>query len=315
VYEGSPPEADLVVAVGPITLDDVAPTKAVVAFLDPLGQPAEMSRFAAAGVQALSMELIPRTTLAQSMDALSSQATSAGYEAVLMAAGELRRFLPMMMTAAGTIPPAKALVLGAGVAGLQAISTLRRLGAMVAGYDIRPEAAEQIESLGATFVGGPTEKQDSGGYASEVTEDTKAAQLAALHTHVAAADIVITTAQVPGRAAPILVTTAMVADMKPGSVVMDLAASTGGNCEVTEAGKTIDYHGVIVMGPLDLPSRTAGQSSEMYSRNVTALIDYLADEDGVLVLDPDDEIAAGCAVVRDGEITNERVRAAAEGGS
>jgi len=315
VFEGSPPEADLVAAVGPITLDDVAPTKAVVAFLDPLGQPSEMSRFAAAGVEALSMELIPRATLAQSMDALSSPATSAGYEAVLMAASELPRFLPMMMTAAGTIPPAKALVLGAGVAGLQAIASLRRLGAMVAGYDIRPEAAEQVQSLGATFVGGPTEKQDSGGYATEVTEDTKAAQLAALHTHVAAADIVITTAQVPGRAAPVLVTAAMVADMKPGSVVVDLAASSGGNCEVTEAGKTIDYGGVSVMGPLDLPSRTASHTSEMYSRNVFSLLDYLIDEEGTLVLDPEDEIAAGTAVVRNGEITNERVRNAAVGGS
>lgn len=315
VFDGQAPEADLVAAVGPITIDDVAPTKAVVAFLDPLGQPAEMARFAAAGVNALSMELIPRTTLAQSMDALSSQATSAGYEAVLMAASELPRFLPMMMTAAGTIPPAKALVLGAGVAGLQAIASLRRLGAMVAGYDIRPEAAEQVQSLGATFVGGPTEKQDSGGYATEVTEDTKAAQLAALHTHVAAADIVITTAQVPGRAAPVLVTAEMVADMKTGSVLIDLAASSGGNCEVTEAGKTIDYHGVSVIGPLDLPSRTSTHASEMYSRNVFSLFDYLTDDAGNLVLDPEDEIAAGCTVVLDGKITNERVRAAAEGGS
>ena len=316
IFDGTPPEADLVASVGPVTIDDVAPAKAVVAFLDPLGQPAEIARFAAAGVDALAMELVPRTTLAQSMDALSSQATAAGYEAVLLAAAMLPRFLPMMMTAAGTIPPAKALVLGSGVAGLQAIATTRRLGALVAGYDIRPEAREQVESLGATFVGGPVEEQaaDSGGYAAEVTEDTKAQQLEALHKHVAAADIVITTAQVPGRAAPLLITAAMVADMKPGSVVVDLAASTGGNCEVTRAGETVIYDGVTVVGPLDLPSRTAGHASEMYSRNVFALLDYLTDDEGMLVLDPEDEIAT-CAVVRDGAITNDRVRTAAEGGS
>jgi NAD(P) transhydrogenase subunit alpha len=294
----------------------VAPTRAVVAFLDPLGETAEIARFAEAGINALAMEMIPRTTLAQSMDALSSQATAAGYEAVLLAASVLPKFMPMLMTAAGTIPPAKVLVLGAGVAGLQAIATARRLGAMVAGYDIRPEAREQVESLGATFVGGPVEEQaaDSGGYAGEVTRDTRERQLAALSDHVTAADIVITTAQVPGRDAPLLVTADMVAGMRPGSVIVDLAASTGGNCEVTVAGETIDHEGVTVAGPLDLASRTAGQASEMYSRNVLTLLEYLTDDDGNLVLDPEDEIVQ-CAVVRDGKITSERVRAVLKEGS
>jgi NAD(P) transhydrogenase subunit alpha len=316
VFEGDPPEADLVAAVGPVTAEDVASTGAVVSFLNPLGDPAGIERFARAGIDALAMEMIPRTTLAQSMDALSSQANVAGYEAVILGAALLPRFLPMMMTAAGTIPPARVLVLGAGVAGLQAIATARRLGARVSGYDIRPEAAEQIESLGATFVGGPLEEQDaaSGGYASEVSEETKARQQESLARHVADSDLVVTTAQVPGRAAPRLVTNEMVDSMKPGSVIVDLAASTGGNCEATVAGETVDRNGVTVAGPLDLASRTAGHASEMYSRNVAELIEYLTDDAGVLVLDPEDEIAT-CAVVRDGEITNERVRAALEGGS
>ncbi|MCB2223677.1 MAG: NAD(P) transhydrogenase subunit alpha [Actinobacteria bacterium] len=316
VFEGPAPEADLVAAVGPVTIDDVAPTKGVVAFLNPLGEPAEIARFAEAGVVALSMEMIPRTTLAQSMDALSSQATAAGYEAVLLGASMLPRFLPMMMTAAGTIPPARALVLGAGVAGLQAIATVRRLGAKTAGYDIRPEAAEQIESLGATFVGGPLQEQEagSGGYAAEVAEDVKAQQQASLAKHVSESDLIITTAAVPGRAAPILITTEMVESMKPGSVIIDLAAATGGNCAVTSPGETIVHHGVTVAGPFDLPSRTAGHASEMYSRNVLELVTYLTGDDGALVLDPDDEIAS-CAVAKDGAVANERVRAALEASS
>ncbi len=313
VFDGPAPEADLVVAVGPVTLDDVTPTKGVVAFLNPLGDPAEIARFAEAGMVALSMEMIPRTTLAQSMDALSSQATSAGYEAVLLGAGLLPRFLPMMMTAAGTIPPARALVLGAGVAGLQAIATVRRLGAKTAGYDIRPEAAEQIQSLGATFVGGPLADQgpDSGGYAKEVSDEVKAQQQEALAKHVAESDLIITTAAVPGRPAPRLISAEMVETMKPGAVIVDLAAPTGGNCEVTVPGETIVHAGVIVTGPLDLPSRTAGHASEMYSRNVLELLTYLTDDDGNLVLDPEDEIAT-CAVARDGTVSHERVRAALE---
>jgi NAD(P) transhydrogenase subunit alpha len=317
VAEGPAAEADVVLAVGPVTADDVAPAGAVISFLDPLGAPDTAVGFAAAGITAFSMELIPRTTLAQTMDALSSQATSAGYEAVLAGAAELPRFLPMMMTAAGTIRPAKVLVLGAGVAGLQAIATARRLGAVVAGYDIRPAAREQVESLGATFVGGPVEEdaETAGGYAGEVTADTRQRQLEALHSHVAAADLVITTAQVPGRAAPVLVTTEMVEAMAPGSVVVDLATSTGGNCEVSRPGETVVHAGVTVLGPLDLPSRTAGDASEMYSRNVVSLLTHLTGEDGTLTVDLEDEITAGACVTHGGEILNEWVRAALEEGA
>jgi NAD(P) transhydrogenase subunit alpha len=223
----------------------------------------------------------------------------------------------MMMTAAGTIRPAKVLVLGAGVAGLQAIATARRLGAVVAGYDIRPAAREQVESLGATFVGGPVEEaaETAGGYAGEVTDDTRRRQLEALHAHVAAADLVITTAQVPGAHAPLLVTTEMVEAMAPGSVVVDLATSTGGNCEVSRPGETVVHAGITVLGPLDLPSRTAGDASEMYSRNVVSLLSHLTGEDASLVIDMSDEITAGACVTHDGEIVNERVRAALEEGA
>ncbi|MEX0826640.1 MAG: NAD(P) transhydrogenase subunit alpha [Acidimicrobiia bacterium] len=311
---GDPPtKVDLVVGVGPLTLDDLGPTGAAIGFLDPLGAPAEVERIARAGITAIAMELIPRTTLAQSMDALSSQATVAGYEAVLLGASSLPRMFPMLMTAAGTIRPSKVLVLGAGVAGLQAIATAKRLGAVVSGYDIRPAAREQIESLGAKFVGGPTalEAEQAGGYATEVDEATRQAQQEALAAAVAESDVVITAAQVPGRKAPILVTRAMVDSMSPGSVVVDTAASTGGNCEVTRPGEIVLHGSVTVHGPLDLASRSAGDASEMYSRNVTSLLGHLVKED-VLTLDPADEIAGAC-VARGGQIVDNRVRAAAGG--
>ncbi|MCU0280761.1 MAG: NAD(P) transhydrogenase subunit alpha [Acidimicrobiia bacterium] len=316
VFAGPPPAAELVVAVGPVDLDAVLPTGAVVAFLDPLGRPQELARFAGAGLTTLAMELIPRTTQAQAMDALSSQATAAGYQAVLLAAARLPRFLPMMMTAAGTVPPARVLVVGAGVAGLQAIATARRLGAVVSGYDIRPAAAEQVRSLGATFVGGPIEQaaESAGGYAGQVSEDTRARQMASLAEHVAAADIVITTAQVPGKPAPRLITRAMVGAMKPGSVVIDLAGSSGGNCEATVTDEEVDVEGVLVLGPSDLAAGTAGHASEMYSRNVTALIRHLA-PDGSLHLDFNDPITAAACVTHAGEIMTPAVRAALGGAS
>jgi len=314
IEAGDAPAADIVVGVGPLRLEDVGTTKALVAFLDPLGDPGEISRLASAGITAIAMEMIPRTTLAQSMDALSSQSTIAGYEAALVGASALPRLFPMMMTAAGTIRPSRVLVLGAGVAGLQAIATAKRLGAVVSGYDIRPAAREQIESLGARFVGGPVadEAEQSGGYAGEVDEATRQAQQDALAAAAAESDVVITTAQVPGRKAPILVTTAMVESMRPGAVIVDTAASTGGNCELTQPGETVVHGGVTIYAPLDLASRAAGDASEMYSRNVVSLLDHLV-RDGELVIDREgDEIATAC-VALGGRIVDDRVVSAAGG--
>ena len=307
---------DVLVGVGPLTAGDVGGASIVIGFLDPLGSPGEIGALAGTGATAYAMELIPRTTLAQVMDALSSQATVAGYEAVLLAASASSRFFPMLMTAAGTIRPSKVLVLGAGVAGLQAIATARRLGAVVSGYDIRPAAREQVESLGASFVGGPLleEAESSGGYAGEVDEETRAAQQEALAQAVAAADVIITTAQVPGRRAPVLLTGEMVSTMSPGSVIVDLAASTGGNCELTVAGEAVEHAGVTVHGPLDLASRAATHASEMFSRNVTALFEHLYGPDGNAD-DPEDEIATGARVTENGEIVDERVREALEAAS
>jgi len=215
---------------------------------------------------------------------------------------------PMLMTAAGTIPPARVLILGAGVAGLQAIATARRLGAVVSGYDIRPAAREQVESLGASFVGGPVieEVEDSGGYAGEVDDDTRTAQQAALEKAVAASDVIVTTAQVPGRKAPLLLTRDMVESMKPGSVVVDMAASSGGNCEVTVAGELILHGPVRVIGPLHLASRAAGHASEMLSRNIQSVIDHITDE-GSLAIDPEDEIVAEMCIAHSGALTHARL--------
>jgi H+-translocating NAD(P) transhydrogenase subunit alpha len=316
VFSGSPPDADLLVGIGPLTAADVAGAGAVIGFLDPLGSPSDIAEIASTGVTAISMELIPRTTLAQTMDALSSQATAIGYQAALLAASELPRFFPMMMTAAGTVRPARVLVLGAGVAGLQALATARRLGAVVSGYDIRPAAREQVESLGASFVGGPVQDdaETAGGYAGEVDEETRAAQLEALAEAVAASDAVITTAQVPGRTAPILVAASMVEAMRPGSIIVDTAASTGGNCELTVAGEVVEHGGVTIHGPLDLAARTAGDASEMYAKNVVALLTHLT-RDGDLIISEDDEIGRESCVTRGGEVVSERVRAALEGAS
>ena len=313
VEAGEPAAVDLVVGVGPLTLDDLGAAAAVVAFLDPLGSPGEIARIAEAGITAIAMEMIPRTTLAQSMDALSSQSTVAGYEAALLGAVSLPRLFPMMMTAAGTIRPSRVLVLGAGVAGLQAIATAKRLGAVVSGYDIRPAAREQVESLGARFVGGPVadEAEQDGGYAGEVDQATRRAQQDALAAATAESDVVITTAQVPGRRAPILITKAMVESMRPGAVIVDTAASTGGNCELTRPGETVDHGGVTIHGPLDLASRAAGDASEMYSRNIISLLGHLVREGELVVDRENDEIAAACIAIG-GAIVDDRVAAAVE---
>jgi NAD(P) transhydrogenase subunit alpha len=294
---GDPWSADVVAKVAAPTPDEIARLRSgatVVGFLGP-DAPALLSQ---AGVTGFAMERIPRITRAQSMDALSSQANIAGYKSALVAATELQRFFPMLMTAAGTIRPASVLVLGAGVAGLQAIATARRLGAQVTGYDVRPEVAEQVQSLGAKFLDVGVNAAGEGGYARELTEEERATQQRALQEAITGFDAVITTAAIPGRRAPILVTEGAVRGMKPGSVVVDLAAETGGNCELTEPGQRVVRHDVVVLGPLNLPSTMAEHASQLYARNVQALLALLTGEDGTVAMDFGDEILAGACVTR-----------------
>ena len=280
----------------------------VVGTFDPLAQPQHAQRLAPTGVILQSLELLPRTTRAQSMDVLSSMANLAGYKSVLMAANALARIMPMMTTAAGTLTASKVLVLGAGVAGLQAIATAKRLGAAVEGYDIRPEVAEQVKSVGGKFVDlGLTAESDKSGYAKAVSEDFLARQQDALAHYVRAADVLITTAQVPGRRAPLLVTAAMQKGMKPGSVVVDLAAESGGNCELTEAGKTILVDGVTMIGPVNLVSDLAFHSSQLYSRNVVNFVLNLCTKEGTIA-DKDDDLVRETRVTRDGVICHDRVK-------
>ena len=268
----------------------------LIAHLEPLSDREGVERLAARGVTAFAMESIPRTTRAQAMDALSSQATVGGYKAALLAAENLPRFFPMLMTAAGTVPPAKVLVIGAGVAGLQAIATARRLGAVVTGFDVRPTVQEQIQSLGANWldlgVGGA---EAEGGYARELTPEEMQAQQQALEERIGEFDVVITTAAVPGRAAPRIIPAAAVAAMRPGSVIVDLAAETGGNCELTVPGEIVEREGVTLVGLTNLPSTMPYHASMLYSRNVQALLLHLA-PGGELNLDWSDEITAGACV-------------------
>ena len=259
------------------------------------------------GVTALAVEAIPRTTLAQSMDALSSQANIGGYAAALLAASSSPKLLPMMVTAAGTIPPSRALILGVGVAGLQAIATARRLGAIVHAYDIRPETKEQVESLGAKFVAAPTEEMDEGGYAKEVGEDTQAAQHAALAPHVAEADLIITTAQIPGRPAPLLITDDMVDAMMPGSVIVDMAAGSGGNVAASQPDTMVDVGGVHIYGPTNLPAQIPHDSSRMYGRNLVALLERTRTEEGINI-DLEDEIIGGTTITHNGDVIHPRSR-------
>ncbi len=284
----------------PDRLDALPPGILLVAFLSPSPDdlPEELAR---RRIDGLALERVPRTTRAQRMDALSSQATVAGYRAALLAAHHLPRFLPMLTTAAGTIRPARFLVMGAGVAGLQAIATARRLGARVQGYDIREAAAEQVRSLGATFLEAelPGEAEAEGGYARELSGTEEERQLQLLGQHVPNADAVITTAQIPGRPAPILVTREMVSEMSPGSVVVDLAAETGGNCQLSEPGRTVVHEGVTIAAPLHLASELAQHASEMFGRNVTALLEHLT-ADGELSLPLDDDIVDSTLVARNG---------------
>jgi H+-translocating NAD(P) transhydrogenase subunit alpha len=293
---GSPWEAEVVVAVRRPDPALLRSGQLLIAYLEPLSDREGVEQLAARGVTAFAMESIPRITRAQSMDALSSQATVGGYKATLLAAEHLPRFFPMLMTAAGTVTPAKVLVIGAGVAGLQAIATARRLGAVVTGFDVRPAVQEQIKSLGANWldlgVGGA---EAEGGYARELTPDEMQAQQRALEERIGEFDVVITTAAVPGRAAPKIIPASAVRAMRPGSVIVDLAAETGGNCELTQPGEVVEREGVTLVGLTNLPSTMPYHASMLYSRNVQALLQHLA-PGGELNLDWNDEITAGACV-------------------
>jgi len=322
---GSPAEAlagaDLVLRVNPPTTevsDEVGtiPKGAVlVSFLSPLTRPELIRSLVERGVTAISMEMVPRITRAQSMDALSSQATVAGYKSVLMAADHLPKFLPMFTTAAGTIRPGKALILGAGVAGLQAIATARRLGAVVEAFDVRPAVKEQVQSLGARFLETTEEMaaEGEGGYATELSEEQHEKELALIAGALPTADIVITTAQIPGRTAPVLITEEMVRSMRPGSVIVDLAAESGGNCELTRAEEVVTHEGVTIFGPTNLPAAIPVHASQMYSKNIVTLLREMLDDEGNVVLDFENDVIGPATVTHGGEIRNERVKASLEG--
>jgi H+-translocating NAD(P) transhydrogenase subunit alpha len=303
--------ADVVLAVQPPRLEDVAllqPGASTISFLQPATQSAIVEALAARGITAFSLELLPRISRAQSMDALSSQAVLTGYKAALMAANRLGKFFPMLMTAAGTIRPAHVLVLGAGVAGLQAIATARRLGAVVEAYDVRPAAREEVQSLGARFLEFELETQEGeGGYAREQSEEFLSRQRELLTERMAVADVVITAAAIPGRRAPLLVTAPMVKGMPRGSVIVDLAAEMGGNCEVTRPGQVVEVDGIWIDGTTNVPSTMAPHASQFYAHNVTNLLQHLV-SDGELKLDFEDEITRGCCVTHAGRVVNERAR-------
>jgi NAD(P) transhydrogenase subunit alpha len=309
-------DADVVVKVAPPSEEEVGRLKGdsvLIGFLSPLTNPSGVRALAAGGATAFALEAVPRISRAQSMDALSSQSNVAGYRAALMGATLLGRYYPMLMTAAGTIRPAKVLVLGAGVAGLQAIATAHRLGAAVTGYDVRSAVGEQVQSLGAQFLELEAGKgaEGEGGYARELTDEEKAAQQQELTDAITEYDVVITTALVPGRPAPRLVTAEAVERMKPGAVVVDLAGEAGGNCELSEPGETVVKHDVTIAAPLNLASDMAEAASQMYARNIQALLELMTDDDGTLKLDFDDEIIAGACVTRGGEIVHEGAKQAA----
>jgi NAD(P) transhydrogenase subunit alpha len=309
------PEADIVACVNRPEADDFAALKqgaVVIGFLKPLDEPAALEPIIARKLTAFAMELVPRSTRAQSMDALSSMATVAGYKAVLIAAARLPRMFPMLMTAAGTVPPAKVLVLGAGVAGLQAIATARRLGAVVEAYDVRAAAGQDVKSLGAKFLEvdlGGIETQDAGGYAKELSPEALQRGRDMVAKHAAISDVIITTAQVPGRKAPLMLTEEAVNNMRPGAVIVDLAASTGGNVAYTKAGEDVDHNGVTILGPLNLPATVPGHASQLYSRNLTTFIALINDK-GTLKIDMNDDILKPACVAYEGGSVHPKVAAA-----
>ena len=301
---------NIVLKVAPATLEemDAMPNDITYISLFQTTKRAEQVRkLSAKNITGFSMHLIPRTTLAQSMDAISSQANIAGYKSVLIGAAHLPVYMPLLMTAAGTIPPAKVLILGAGVTGLQAIATAKRLGAQVESFDVRPEVKEEVESLGAKFVAVESDGNDGvgeGGYAKETSEDYKIRQREMIKKHIAKSNLVITTALVPGRPAPLLIPTEMVNGMKPGSVIMDLAAENGGNCELTKGGEIINYNGVMIDGTINLPSSMQVHASQLYAKNIFSFVNYLIKE-GQLNIDEEDEIISGAMFTHQGKITHE----------
>ena len=313
-------DAKIILVVNAPSFDDLANLSEgsiLVGFLDPLSDLDLVKLLVKSKVTGISMELVPRITRAQSMDALSSQATVAGYKAVLLAAGHLPKFLPMLTTAAGTIRPAKVLILGAGVAGLQAIATARRLGAVVEASDVRPAVKEQVESLGASFLESEEEvtAEGEGGYAKELTEDQHNKELKLIGGALTDTDIAITTAHIPGRRAPVLITGEMVKTMQPGSVIVDLASESGGNCELSKAGETILAHGVQILGPVNLPASIPVHASQMYSKNIVTLVSEFLGDDGQLQLDFQNDVVGPSTVTHEGEVRNERVQLALQSAS
>jgi NAD(P) transhydrogenase subunit alpha len=302
--------AQIVLGVNAPALTGIAEGTILVSFMNPLGDSDLVRGMVSGKVTGISMEMVPRITRAQSMDALSSQATVAGYKAVLMAADHLPKFLPMFTTAAGTIRPGRALILGAGVAGLQAIATARRLGAIVEAFDVRPAVKEQVESLGAKFLESEEEvvAEGEGGYAKELSADQHQKELDLIAGAIVESDIVITTAQIPGRDAPLLITEDMVKSMKTGSVIVDLASESGGNCALTRSGETVVAHGVQILGPANIATLLPVHASQMYSKNIVTLISEFIDEEGKLALDFENDVVGPSTVTHAGEIRNERVR-------
>jgi NAD(P) transhydrogenase subunit alpha len=305
-------KADVVVKVGAPTLEEVSKMRSgatLISFLNPLVNTELVAQIARQGVTTLAMELIPRSTRAQSMDALSSQASIAGYKAVLLGAAALPKYFPMLTTAAGTIAPAKVFVIGAGVAGLQAIATARRLGAIVEAFDVRPAVKEEVQSLGAKFVEIPLEEDTvaDNGYAKELSQSAQEKTQHTIAQHVKAADVVITTAHVPGKKAPLLITAETVSQMRPGSVIVDLAAEYGGNCAYTEPGKSINRHQVTIIGTLNLPASLPIHASQLYAKNITNLLQHLL-KDNAINLDFADDIVSSTCITHNGEICNQKIQ-------
>ncbi len=308
-------EADIVLTVqppAPELIEQLREGSILIGMLLPYQRLEHVARLRERNITSFAMELVPRISRAQSMDALSSQAAAAGYKAVIMAAERSGRFFPMLTTAAGTIRPSKVVVIGAGVAGLQAIATARRLGAMVEGYDVRAATKEQVESLGARFIDIEVAAEGTGGYARELTEEEKQQQQAILAEHIATANVVISTAALPGRPSPVIITTAMVDSMKPGSVIIDLAAEGGGNCELTRAGEDILHNGISIVGPLNVPSMLAVHASEMYAKNLFNFLSPMI-RDGKLLPDWEDQVFAESVLTHQGEIRHAPTRAQVEG--